>query len=495
MFTPLILNISNQGYAQTTPSVNDCNCVIFRYDDVQDGFNDQLQNKTFDLFIQKSQKVSLGIIMHALNTDQMVISKIRQGKSLGLFELDLHGWDHVDYSTLSLAEQVRTLGLANDKMEQMFGTNTNTFIAPYDHFNQDTLKAMQQLGLTIFSSSTYRDKMSLYPDSDQYGVYHMPETITFPDKPVSQLITEAKDSIQKYGFAIYVVHPQDFRSNGVNNVMNQTQYNILSDLIDQLVRNNRAIVTFNDLSAISIKSYDISSPNVSIIASPPGGTYNSPQSVNLTSNKLGMTVYYTLDGSTPTSSSPIYREPIPLSSTTTLKFFGRDAAGNIGTVITQEYAIRATGGTGGAGTQTMTPRGSLYLVVQSLTLKGTPTNIDILSSSRISSFTLDEANKKILFQVEGQTGSRSTTIIPVSKMLLGPYFVTFDGSTTNDFQVARDQATGQDIITLSYSPGVHQITIAGTNVVPEFPVAVMGTVAVIIGLIAILGRTNMFRSW
>jgi hypothetical protein len=379
-------------------------------------------------------------------------------------------------------------------MEQMFGAKTNIFIAPYDHFNQDTLKAMQQLGLTIFSSSTYRDKMLLYPDRDQYGVYHMPETVTFPGKPVSQLITEANNSIQKYGFAIYVVHPQDFRSNGVNNMMNQTQYNILSDLIDQLVRNNRAIVTFNDLSAISIKSHDISLPNVSVIASPPGGTYNSPQSVNLTSNKPGTTVYYTLDGSTPTSSSPIYREPILVSSTTTLKFFGKDAAGNIGTVITQEYAITATGGAVGTGTQTTTPRGNLHLVVQSLTLKGTPTNIDILSSSGISGFTLDEANKKISFQVEGQTGSRSTTIIPVGKMLMGPYFVTFDGSTTNDFQVTRDQATGRDTITLNYSPDVHQITIAGTNVVSEFPVAVMGAVAVIIGLIAILGRTNMFRS-
>jgi YD repeat-containing protein len=79
------------------------------------------------------------------------------------------------------------------------------------------------------------------------------------------------------------------------------------------------------------------------IASPPGGTYNSAQSVTLSCNDgLGSgcdEVYYTTDGTTPTTSSPVYSSPINISATATLKFFGRDVAGNSEVVKTESYTI------------------------------------------------------------------------------------------------------------------------------------------------------------
>jgi hypothetical protein len=67
-------------------------------------------------------------------------------------------------------------------------------------------------------------------------------------------------------------------------------------------------------------------------ASPTGGTYSSAQSVTLTCNDGSGSdcdkIYYTTDGSTPSTSSPVYSSPINISVTTTLKFFARDKAGN-----------------------------------------------------------------------------------------------------------------------------------------------------------------------
>lgn len=53
--------------------------------------------------------------------------------------------------------------------------------------------------------------------------------------------------------------------------------------------------------------------------SPKGGTYSSPQSVTISDAVSGAAIYYTTDGSTPTTSSPVYSGAIPVNGTETLK--------------------------------------------------------------------------------------------------------------------------------------------------------------------------------
>jgi hypothetical protein len=52
---------------------------------------------------------------------------------------------------------------------------------------------------------------------------------------------------------------------------------------------------------------------------PPAGNYPSSQSVTISTPTSGATIYYTLDGSAPTTSSTVYSSPVTLSSSTTLK--------------------------------------------------------------------------------------------------------------------------------------------------------------------------------
>jgi hypothetical protein len=51
---------------------------------------------------------------------------------------------------------------------------------------------------------------------------------------------------------------------------------------------------------------------------PAAGTFSTPQSVSLASTTPGVVIYYTLDGSAPTSSSAIYSGPIAVSATATI---------------------------------------------------------------------------------------------------------------------------------------------------------------------------------
>ena len=78
-------------------------------------------------------------------------------------------------------------------------------------------------------------------------------------------------------------------------------------------------------------------------ASPGGGVYGSAQSVTLAcTDPQGPgcgNIYYTTEGTIPTTSSPIYSSAILISSNTTLKFFARDLAGVKETVKSQAYTI------------------------------------------------------------------------------------------------------------------------------------------------------------
>lgn len=79
-------------------------------------------------------------------------------------------------------------------------------------------------------------------------------------------------------------------------------------------------------------------------ATPAGGVYNATQNVTLSASEAA-TIYYTTDGTDPTTSSSTYSDPIPVSTDITLRFFAADSAGNTESPIKQEdYTILTDNG-------------------------------------------------------------------------------------------------------------------------------------------------------
>ena len=103
-----------------------------------------------------------------------------------------------------------------------------------------------------------------------------------------------------------------------------------------LAGNSEAIITEN---------YIIDSSSPTTTASPLGGAYSTSQSVNLTCDDGAGSgcdkTYYTTDGTTPTTSSSVYAVPINVLTTTMLKFFSTDMAGNQESIKTELYTITA----------------------------------------------------------------------------------------------------------------------------------------------------------
>ena len=96
------------------------------------------------------------------------------------------------------------------------------------------------------------------------------------------------------------------------------------------------IVTFFMIACNQPGSDDSNSLEVTV--SPGGGTFNAPQLVTLTANQQS-TIYYTMNGETPTSSSKIYTKPIGINSSTTLKFFAINSNNDSSSINEGRYII------------------------------------------------------------------------------------------------------------------------------------------------------------
>jgi Chitobiase/beta-hexosaminidase C-terminal domain len=83
-------------------------------------------------------------------------------------------------------------------------------------------------------------------------------------------------------------------------------------------------------------------------------TYKAGQQVWLEVNESCIT-YYTLDGSTPTTASAVFREPFTINETTTIKYFSVDTSGNVETVKTTVFNIEVIAPSEGWRYLKMTP--------------------------------------------------------------------------------------------------------------------------------------------
>jgi trimeric autotransporter adhesin len=123
-----------------------------------------------------------------------------------------------------------------------------------------------------------------------------------------------------------------------------------------------AVDMADNISNFESNIYTIDTTSPTANASVKTGLYNRTQNVKLTMNEDG-TIYYTLNGDTPTTSSDKYTGPITISNTTTLKFLAVDLAGNLSTVYSNMYTIDTKAPTANTNVKT-----GLYNKTQNVTL-------------------------------------------------------------------------------------------------------------------------------
>lgn len=130
----------------------------------------------------------------------------------------------------------------------------------------------------------------------------------------------------------------------------------------------------------------------------------------------GTTVYYTTDGSTPSDQGDEYDSPFEISATTTVKAVAYDNAGNHSSVVSKEFVKKANVTTTGQGTLA-------------------------------SPYTVADANAILAAKAETtDTVFVSGTISQISEISTeygnGTYYISDDGTTTNQLEVFRSYYLG-----------------------------------------------------
>jgi beta-glucanase (GH16 family) len=78
--------------------------------------------------------------------------------------------------------------------------------------------------------------------------------------------------------------------------------------------------------------------------SPAAGTYSSAQTVNISDSTSGATIYYTTNGTTPTTSSTVYSGPITVSATETVQAIALASGHSVSTIASAAYNISSSSG-------------------------------------------------------------------------------------------------------------------------------------------------------
>ena len=121
-------------------------------------------------------------------------------------------------------------------------------------------------------------------------------------------------------------------------------------------------------SSVSSATYTFNTQVPSPQFSPAAGSYTTTQSVTISDTTSGATIYYTTDGSTPTTASAKYTAPITVSSSTVINAIATDSGLTASNIASATYSIQPNG--------TEINFGNGFSVVTGLTLNGSATNID-----------------------------------------------------------------------------------------------------------------------
>jgi hypothetical protein len=215
-----------------------------------------------------------------------------------------------------------------------------------------------------------------------------------------------------------------------------------------------ATATGSLTSAVATSTYNIETPAATPTFTPAAGTYTSAQEVTISDSTPGAMIFYTTNGTTPTTSSSPYTVAIPLSKTTTIKAIASGPDSLESAVATAAYRF---GFETGAATPAFSPTPGTYSTPQQVTISDSTFDAAIYYTTDGSTPTTASAK-----YTGAITVSTTTTIKAIAKAGLGGVSAVAEAT----FTIGAEPAT---VATPTFSPAAgsysaaQQVTISDST--------------------------------
>jgi ribonuclease HI len=236
-------------------------------------------------------------------------------------------------------------------------------------------------------------------------------------------------------------------------VVNKTFTHTFAINIPSTIGSNLAYIGFTggsggESSSQKILSWTFTSQSGSVTQtpafSPAGGTFATAQQVTLSDGTAGAVIYYTIDGSVPTTSSHVYSSPISVASgMVTINAMAQTPGYSASSVGSATYSIQST--EPAAGTPTFSPGTGTYTSTQSVTIGEINPGATIYYTTDGTVPTTSSAVYNSAITVSANATLEAIAVAPLytqSAVATAGYVIQSSGTGTIDFASGFPSATG-----------------------------------------------------
>jgi len=222
-----------------------CNCVAFRFDDVQDYFLSNSQIQMMKLFEEEEAGLTIGVIGGVTGNDPRIVNAIKeQLQANPRFEIANHSWNNRVMTSLSSESQEELIKNTDTKIQELFQIKPHTFIPPENIFEDETITYLKKYDYDNLSASVQTDVPSKFVKSDFYHFNTAvstakldPVTSYWNHNSKEKILELIDDSLFDYGYAVVMMHPYEFSNydgGAYTNEVNQTKFQELKEVISTL---------------------------------------------------------------------------------------------------------------------------------------------------------------------------------------------------------------------------------------------------------------------